>query len=295
MSSIRLFISHSERDKELVAPLYNWLQCGLGLDDVEIRCTSVDNIATGSAAIDRLRDDVEAADAVVGLLTSNSLRSHWVGMEMGASWLKQRLFPVRGPGVKPRDLPAPLPSFTTVGYCEKQRMNRLLQDLATLLQKQINPEADLDLNKMVEKAEDFMRRQVKGWFELPPILSAWRLDEANFVAPMIATLDDLLIEDEDDEEVKECVEASGLIVRDPDILPAWARDHWNLSKLTVNHLLTGSESFVQIPRILDEKLNRELRRAWDSTGRKRGKMLREWMQDASLHLVQNLPLEARGH
>ena len=76
MSSIRLFISHSERDKELVEPLYNWFRSGLDLAKDEIRATSVDFIASGTGAIIALRRDVEAADALVGLLTSNSLRSH---------------------------------------------------------------------------------------------------------------------------------------------------------------------------------------------------------------------------
>src|SRR5690606_20003305 len=133
MSEVRLFISHAERDEELVRPLYNWFRCGLDLDEHEIRCTSVDNISTGRKAIDKLRDDIQTADAVVALLTTNSLRSYWVAMEMGASWLKASLFPVRGPGIKPRHLPSPLPTISTVGYCEKQGMSRLLRDLATLM------------------------------------------------------------------------------------------------------------------------------------------------------------------
>ncbi len=294
MNSVRLFISHSERDEELVRPLYDWLRCGLGLENHEIRCTSIENIDVGGAAIDRLRDDVEAADAVVGLVTSNSLRSHWVGMEMGASWLKKRLFPVLGPGMKPRDLPAPLPNFTMVRYCQKEPMSRLLQMLATLMKRPMNGQAEFDLDSMISTAEEFMRRQIKGWFELPPILSAWRLNDTDFVAPLIGTLKVLHIDDMED--IQECAEPTGLIARDPDSLPTWAKDHWKLSKLTVNHLLTGSGDFVQIPHnILNELLTEDLCRAWDTAGPKRAKMLHDWMQKASAYVATNLPLDARGH
>jgi hypothetical protein len=294
MNPIRLFISHSQRDGELVRPLYEWLRSGLELGDHEVRCTSIENITTGNAAIHHLRKDVEAADAVVGLLTSNSLRSHWVGMEMGASWLRQSLFPVRGPGMRASDLPSPLPSLTTVGYCEKRAMSALLRDLAARMKRSVNPQAELDLDAMISTAEQFMRRQIKGWFELPPILSAWRLNDVDFVAPLIGTLRVLHIEDRED--IKECAEPTGLIARDPDSLPTWARDHWKLSKLTVNHLLTGTGDFDQIPHgILDESLTEGLCRAWDTAGLRRGKMLHDWMQRASAHIVKNLPQEARSH
>lgn len=294
MNPIRLFISHSQRDGELIRPLYNWLRSGLELGDHEIRCTSIENITTGNAAIHHLREDVDAAEAVVGLLTSNSLRSHWVGMEMGASWLRQSLFPVRGPGMRPSDLPAPLPNFTTVGYCEKQAMSAMLRSLATRMKRSINAQAEFDLDAMITAAEEFMRRQIKGWFELPPILSAWRLNEVDFVAPLIGTLSALSIDDRED--IQECAEPTGLIARDPDSLPTWARDHWKLSKLTVNHLLTGTGEFDHIPHgILNERLTEDLCRAWETAGPKRGKMMHDWMQKASAHIVNNLPREARGH
>lgn len=296
MSSIRLFISHSERDEALVRPLYIWLQSGLGLEDREIRCTSIDNISAGDAAVDKLRDDMEAADAVVGLLTFYSLRSHWVSMEMGASWLKKRLFPVRGPGMRPKDLPSPLPIFTTVGYCEKAQMGRLLRQLAALMQRQINQQAEFDLANMISTAENYMSRQITGWFELPPILSAWRLRDTNFSAPLRASLARLNISEQDRPELEECAGPGGIIVRDPPSLPAWARDHWMLSKLTVNHLLTGTGRFDDLPHgILDEKLTAELRLAWAAKGRTRDAMLYDWMRDASAHIALNLPRDARGH
>jgi len=218
-------------------------------------------------------------------------------MEMGASWLKQRLFPVRGPGMRPSDLPSPLPMFTTVGYCDKQGMPRLLEDLAALMKRQINQQAEFDLGTMVSKAEEYTRTQIVGWFELPPILSAWRLNDASFTAPLRTRLGNLHIYDEQDRrEVEECSGPTGLILRDPVSMPVWARGHWTLSKLTVNYLLTGMGSFVDIPHgILNEKLTEDLHRAWTNASPQRGKMLRDWMQSASAHVVQNLPREARGH
>ena len=298
-SRIRLFISHSERDEVLVRPLYQWLQSGLGLNDEEIRCTSVENIDVGDPAITKLRDDMEAAQVVVGLLTSHSLRSHWVGIEMGASWLKQRLFGVRGPGMRPQDLPTPIRNFVTVGYCENKSMGRMLERLAALIQVQANQQAEFDLGDMVSKAEEYTRSQIRGWFELPPVLSAWRLNETKFTASLRARLKDLHIRDDRDrQELEECAAPTGLIMRDPVSLPSWARDHWTLSKLTVNHLLTGTGTFAKIPHsILDEQLTADLLDAWTTAGPQRGRLLHEWMENASSYVVQvqNLPLDARGH
>ena len=52
MVSIRLFISHSERDREIVLPLKDWLESGLGLKSDEVRCTSATNIDAGGFAVE---------------------------------------------------------------------------------------------------------------------------------------------------------------------------------------------------------------------------------------------------
>ena len=66
MSTVQLFISHSEKDWELACGLTEWLQLGIGLQSEEIRCTAVTGLPPGENAAIELRRDLEAAKVVIG-------------------------------------------------------------------------------------------------------------------------------------------------------------------------------------------------------------------------------------
>jgi TIR domain len=86
--NIVVFISHSSKDKELALALIELLKAGLGLPAEQIRCSSVDGyrLPVGVNTEARLREEVNQARIVVGLITPSSPASAFVMFELGARW-----------------------------------------------------------------------------------------------------------------------------------------------------------------------------------------------------------------
>lgn len=293
--SIRLFISHSERDRELVLPLKLWLEQGLGLESSEVRCTVATNIGAGGFAVEALRKDIQAAEAVVGLITSNSLPSHWVQLEMGAGWLQDLLIPIRGPGVEMKDVPSPLSQFTMPSYCDQKGMREVLEDLSKLLGVTVNEEAHEEYENIVKSAEAKLALNMANWFSLPPVLSAYSRNPAEHALGLRLLCTDLNLQPE---ELFSCVTPKGRLTRDPDHLPEIARELWNVSKSAVNYMLDRptrhfADSLNISPGILNEKLIADMKKALDSKWN-HTKKVRKWFEEATSWIANNPPSKNRG-
>jgi len=294
--TIRLFISHSERDVELVEPLKLWLELGLDLKNSEIRCTSVDNIDPGGVAVEALREDLKTAEAVIGLLTMNSIRSHWVQLEMGAAWLQGLLQPIRGPGVEMKDVPTPLSQFAMVGYCEKHAMQKLLKSLSYTLGTSLNNAADEKYKSMVKIAQDKLALDIARWFALPPALSAWRINPGQHTLGFRLLCSDLGLQPD---ELFACATPKGVLTREPEHLPESARDLWNVSKSAVNFLLERPtkhfDDFLDIPRgVLSDQLMLDMKKALDSR-RNHIRKVRGWFSEAIDWISSHPPSSHHAH
>ncbi len=295
MSNVQLFISHCEKDGDLARDLTDWLQSGLGLEPQEVRCTSVSGLEAGASA-HILRDDLESAEEVIGLITTDSLNSSWVQFEMGAAWLKGRLKPVRGPGIKPDDLRRPLSDLTTVGFCEREGMQRLLQQLANSLGKTVQSGSEETLEEISSAAEQALLRNLVDWFSLPPVLSAWRIDPQAHIQPFQQLCASLSLQEG---PLRDCSTKEGVLNRDPESLPVWAKDLWAVSKYTVNYMLFRRVGFPDDfpdvpPHVLDRDVVSRLRKAL-STSSNRKPQVRNAFKEAIEWISANPPYERRGH
>jgi len=294
--TIRVFISHSERDVELVEPLKLWLELGLDLKKSEIRCTSVDNIDPGGVAVEALREDLKSAEAVIGLLTMNSIRSNWVQLEMGAGWLQDILQPIRGPGVEMKDVPSPLSQFTMVSYCEKNAMQKLLEGLSGILGTSVNNAADDEYESMVQIAQEKLALDMARWFSLPPALSAWRINSGQHTLGFRLLCSELGLQPD---ELFACATSKGILTREPDHLPESARDLWKVSKSAVNFMLKRPtkhfEDFLDIPQgILSEQLMVDMKKALDSRWN-HTKKVRIWFEEAIDWISSHPPSKRHAH
>ena len=107
---MRIFISHSESDFQFAGLLVDVLEKALGLRGDEILCTSVDGhrLPGGQSTDERLRSDTQDAELMIGLITPNSMRSMYVGFELGARWGAEKpLIPLFALGVTRRDWRGP--------------------------------------------------------------------------------------------------------------------------------------------------------------------------------------------
>ncbi len=134
--SIRIFISHSSEDKELAAAVVGLLQSALALPAASIRCTSVDGygLPAGADTTYQIRQEVLSAPVLVGLISSNSLRSAYVLFELGARWGRGKpLIPVLSAEISPGQLKGPLSGLNALSATNRAHLQQLVADLGRLL------------------------------------------------------------------------------------------------------------------------------------------------------------------
>jgi|ERR1700682_4295549 len=132
---ISVFISHSSKDADLALALIELLKAGLGLLSNEIRCSSVDGhrLPVGANTERKLREEVNEARVVIGLITPSSLSSAFVMFELGARWgANQFLAPLLA-GVKPAELRGPLSLLNALSSSSEAQLHQLLENVSVRL------------------------------------------------------------------------------------------------------------------------------------------------------------------
>lgn len=123
--AVSIFISHSSKDAALAEALIDLLRSALGLPAKEIRCSSVDGyrLPVGVNTEGKLREEVNAAKVVIGLVTPSSLASSYVMFELGARWGANLFLAPLLAGVTPNELSGPL-ALLNVLSADNESMNR---------------------------------------------------------------------------------------------------------------------------------------------------------------------------
>jgi hypothetical protein len=85
---IRVFISHSSKDVEVAKEVIQLLHTALGLKTTDIRCTSVDGyrLPAGASTDEQLKVEIFDSEVFIGLVSTDSMRSHYTLFELGARW-----------------------------------------------------------------------------------------------------------------------------------------------------------------------------------------------------------------
>lgn len=106
---VRVFVSHSHLDKDIVAPLVELLRLAFSLGPGGIRATSVDGttLPVGSEVAATIVSDLGTADVALAIITPASLRSSYVRFELETR-SGRLIMPIVGPGVSPAELPPQL-------------------------------------------------------------------------------------------------------------------------------------------------------------------------------------------
>lgn len=305
--TVKLFISHSERDQRFAAPLEEWLRTGLDLSENDIRCTSVNPLACDAdnlGAAQVLKEDLLSARFVIGLLSTNSLGSHWAQMEMGAAWVKDRLYSVRVPGMRHNELPPPHDDLSVSrGYCDERPMQRLMEKIAEDLEREVQHTANQKLTEIIESAKEMLKADAVCWFSLPVFLSAYRIDPDTYgsayhdltekLNKSLNLPDEYRLED----RLKSCVTDDGVIVGEPEALPRWAQGHWKISREVVNFMLVPSSKSphdLDVPSVLPAKMIAEMKSALGA-GKDRSSRIQKWFENAEEYLSTNSPIERDSH
>ena len=127
-----VFISHSSKDEALALALVELLRAGLGLLANQIRCSSVDGyrLPVGVNSERKLREEVNAAKVVIGLITPSSLSSYFVMFELGARWGTDLFLAPLLAGVKASQLSGPLNLLNALSANNDAQLCQLLSDIS---------------------------------------------------------------------------------------------------------------------------------------------------------------------
>jgi hypothetical protein len=137
-----VFISHSAVDRDLAEALVAAIRSALHISARNVRCSSVDGyrLPVGVRAEDSLKLEILTAPAFVGLLTPASISSTYVLFELGARWGADRhISPVLARGLTPSALTGPLAALNALLLSERRQILQLLDDLAAVLDKRLEP------------------------------------------------------------------------------------------------------------------------------------------------------------
>jgi hypothetical protein len=167
---LKLFISHSSKDRELVRLLVDLLKEALGLRSDEIRATGLPGFGlhAGASLEDRIRFEVDQADVLIGVVSEASLDSLYVAFELGARWHAGKLLiPLLAPGLDPDRVPEPLRSKHALQCSEEGELFALIETLERCLALKEQKEKSSALQPRINAIRQYCHdRTTSGWYGL---------------------------------------------------------------------------------------------------------------------------------
>jgi len=142
MSTVKIFISHSNTDEELARNLINLFRLALNLSHEDIRCTSVDGykLTIGNNIEAQIRAEVHDVGVLLALITPFSLNSTYFLFELGARWGAEKpFFPLFARGIKPSSVNILIQQFHGANCESEGDLHQLVKDLANSLKINIQP------------------------------------------------------------------------------------------------------------------------------------------------------------
>jgi hypothetical protein len=132
----RIFISHRHHEAAVVQALVHVIEAAFEVRPEDLRCTSVHpyRLRAGDRTADRLRTELQHAEAVLGIVSPNVKDSSYVLFELGASWGRGgRTFPLLVRGATSADVPAPIGDLHTLDLSNEAECHQLIDDLADVV------------------------------------------------------------------------------------------------------------------------------------------------------------------
>jgi hypothetical protein len=136
LPTVRIFISHSSKDRVIAEKLADLLKSALTLSSKAIRCTSVDGykLDGGAHVSSTLKHEVESCETLLGVLSPASLDSLYVAFELGARWVTNKPFiPLRARGFTQEMLKGPLTELHCLDLTSSADVHGMIAQIAKQL------------------------------------------------------------------------------------------------------------------------------------------------------------------
>jgi len=154
VGSIRIMVSHAEKDRPIVELLNVLLQMGLGIHSSEIFISSIDGqgLYPNEDTREGIREAIESAFTVISILTPNYKKSEACMGELGAIWaLKKVLFPLVVGELTLGKAAFFIDTRTCVPIAERSRI-AALKDMITWHDQPVNSSTwDRNLTEFIDK------------------------------------------------------------------------------------------------------------------------------------------------
>ncbi len=161
----RIFISHSHSDEAIAYKLFDFLMSALKLEDDNILCTSAPNSGlsfNSNYSSERLKTNLKDADALVALITTDSLRSLWIPFEIGSFWSTEKtIVLILGPNLTPSNLPGPLKGWLSIRV-EDDRAFEQLNEVINQLEKKLDIRQNVNRFRRDRHLNEFIT-QLRAW------------------------------------------------------------------------------------------------------------------------------------
>lgn len=128
----RIFLSHSSEDKELAEELAKQIRDFLGFSQREVFVSSEpEGIDAGADWFQKVSNALESSEAIVVLVTPESMKSNWVWFEIGHFWNKNRdaIIPVHIPSA---NIPHPLNTRQSKSLADEREIKVIFNVLKEL-------------------------------------------------------------------------------------------------------------------------------------------------------------------
>jgi hypothetical protein len=167
---VRVFISHSSHDAEIVRLLIALVRSALNIPGAQIRCTSVDGyrLPGGADTNARLRQEVNEATVLLGVLSPASLNSLYVVFELGARWGSGKTFiPLLAPGTSVAALGGPLSGMNALRLDNEPQIHQLLSEIGQYVKRDVENPAVYkpQLDSFLLKAESLQAAAISAGLE----------------------------------------------------------------------------------------------------------------------------------
>jgi hypothetical protein len=132
----KIFVSHRHSDEAVVQALANVLTAAFVIEPSDLRCTSIHpyRLKVGDRTADRLRMELQRAEAVLGIISPDVKASSYVLFELGASWGRAGItLPLLVRGATSASVPAPIGDLHTLSLSDEAECHQLIDDLADVI------------------------------------------------------------------------------------------------------------------------------------------------------------------
>jgi hypothetical protein len=144
MSKLNVFFSHLTIEKDLAELIQKALTRDfIGLVHIFVS-SDITSIPAGQKWLDRVVENVNAADLHLVLCSPEAVKRPWINIETGAALMKGiGVIPICHSGLTPDQLPVPLSQFEAVLASDRASLTKLYSTIAAKLESVV-PEARLD-------------------------------------------------------------------------------------------------------------------------------------------------------